>query len=285
GAPRGPEAEGVRAARVPRPQQRPAGDQVAHHRARVEHPFRQRQQRRRSAHQRAAQQDRPRVRSAADPHDPRRRLHPDGLAARVRTKFALRTRLTVFYTVVFGLLLMALAAVSYRVLDQQLDSDATASLLEMTNGLHGYLHFGSGKPEILYDSTDPEEAAFVQRATRFYQIYDATTGALLAQSEAIAPLGLAFTPAEVKSFRDQPRLHDVQTDYGRIRLTHSVSAGDIPSQVFLLQVGASLAGSDGALRRFLQLLLWGMPAGLLIAVVVGRWMAGVALAPLERFAA
>jgi heavy metal sensor kinase len=203
----------------------------------------------------------------------------------VKTKFSLRTRLTVFYTLVFGLLLMVLAGVSYRVLDQQLDSDATASLLEMTNGLHGYLHFESGKPEILYDTTDPEEAAFVQRATRFYQIYDASTGALLSQSEAIAPLGLAFTPDEVKSFREQPRLHDVQTDYGRIRLTNSVIGGATPAQVFLLQVGASLAGSDGALRRFLQLLLWGMPAGLLIAVVVGRWMAGVALAPLERFAA
>jgi heavy metal sensor kinase len=203
----------------------------------------------------------------------------------VKKTFSLRTRLTVFYTLVFGLLLTALAAVSYRVLDQQLDSDATTSLVEMTNGLHGYLHFESGKPEILYDTTDPEEAAFVQRATRFYQIYDATSGALVAQSEAIAPLGLAFTPAEVKSFRDQPRLHDVQTDYGRIRLTNSIITGDTPAQVFLLQVGASLAGQDGALRRFLQLLLWGMPAGLLIGVVVGRWMAGVALTPLERFAA
>jgi len=198
---------------------------------------------------------------------------------------AFRTRLSVFYTMVFGMLLTAIAAVSYRAVAQQLDSDATTGLIELTNGLHGYLHFEGGKPSIVYDSGDPEEAAFVQRATRFYQIYDATTGVLLAQSEAIAPLGLAFTPAEVKSFRDQPRLHDVQTDYGRIRLTNSVIAGDIASQVFLLQVGASLAGSDGALRRFLQLLLWGMPAGLLIAVVAGRWMAGVALAPLERFAA
>ena len=203
----------------------------------------------------------------------------------MKTRFSLRTRLTVFYTLVFGLLLTALAGVSYRVLDQQLDSDATANLVETTNGLHGYLHFESATPEIVYDSSDPEEAAFVQRATRFYQIYDASSGALLAQSDAIAPLGLTFTPEEVKSFREHPRLHDVQTDYGRIRLTNSVITGASSSQVFLLQVGASLAGTDGALRRFLQLLLWGMPAGLLIAVVVGRWMAGVALAPLERFAA
>src|SRR6185436_17270320 len=166
-----------------------------------------------------------------------RRLHPHRFAAGVKTRFSLRTRLTVFYTLVFGLLLTALAGVSYRVLDQQLDSDATANLVETTNGLHGYLHFETATPEIVYDSSDPEEAAFVQRATRFYQIYDASSGALLAQSDAIAPLGLTFTPAEVKSFREHPRLHDVQTDYGRIRLTNSVITGNTPAEVFLLQVG------------------------------------------------
>ena len=196
---------------------------------------------------------------------------------------ALRTRLTVFYTAVFGVLLTALAAVSYRALGQQLDSDATASLLELTDGLHGYLHFESGTPEVQYDESDPQETAFVQRATRFYQIYDGTTGALLIQSAAIAPLGLTFTPAEVKSFHDEPRLHDIQTDYGRVRLTNSVIE-DAPGQTYLLQVGASLAGMDGALGRFLQLLLWGVPTGLLVAILAGRWMATVALGPLLRFA-
>ena len=203
----------------------------------------------------------------------------------MKTTFSLRTRLTVFYTLVFGVLLGVLGTVSYRVLAEQLDSDATAGLLEMTSGLHGYLRFSGGKPEVVYDSSDPDEAAFVLRATRFYQIYDATTGVLLEQSEAIEPLGVIFTPREVKSFLDQPRLHDIQTDYGRIRLTNSVIVGDKPADVFLLQVGTSLAASDAALHRFLQLLLWGTPAGLLIAVFVGRWMAGVALTPLERFAA
>jgi two-component system heavy metal sensor histidine kinase CusS len=195
---------------------------------------------------------------------------------------ALRTRLTVFYTIVFGVLLTAIAVVSYRALAQQLDSDATTSLIELTNGLHGYLHFESGTPEVQYDASDPQETAFVQRATRFYQIYDGTTGELLVQSDAIEPLGLTFTPAEVKSFHDEPRLHDIQTDYGRIRLTNSV-IGD-RGKTYLLQVGASLAATDGALRRFLQLLSWTVPAGLFVAILAGRWMATVALGPLLRFA-
>jgi heavy metal sensor kinase len=196
---------------------------------------------------------------------------------------ALRTRLTVFYTLVFGVLLTAIAAVSYRALSQQLDSDATTSLIELTNGLHGYLHFEGDVPEVQYDASDPQETAFVQRATRFYQIYDGSTGALLVQSEAIEPLGLTFTPVEVKSFHDEPRLHDIQTDYGRIRLTNSVITGT-PGRTYLLQVGASLAAMDGALRRFLQLLLWTVPAGLVAAVLAGRWMATIALGPLLRFA-
>ena len=196
---------------------------------------------------------------------------------------ALRTRLTVFYTIVFGVLLTAIAAASYRALGQQLDSDATAGLIELTNGLHGYLHFEGGRPEVHYDTSDPQETAFVQRATRFYQIYDGRTGALLVQSDAIEPLGLTFTSAEVKSFHDEPRLHDIQTDDGRIRLTNSVIT-NTPGETYLLQVGASLAGMDGALQRFLQLLLWGVPAGLFVAILAGRWMATVALDPLLRFA-
>lgn len=202
----------------------------------------------------------------------------------MKTKFGLRTRLTVFYTLIFGVLLMALAAVSYRVLAEQLDSDATATLTEMTNGLHGYLRFDEGKPSIVYDNTDPNESEFVQRATRFYQIYDATTGALLTQSDALEPLGVLFTPSEVKRLRDQS-FHDIQTDYGRIRLMNSVISGDTPADAYLLQVGVTLAPSDAALRRFRRLLLWGMPAGLIIAVLAGRAMAGIALAPLARLAA
>ncbi|HYT66600.1 MAG TPA: ATP-binding protein [Vicinamibacterales bacterium] len=195
---------------------------------------------------------------------------------------ALRTRLTVFYTAVFGVLLTALAAVSYRALAQQLDSDATNSLTELTNGLHGYLRVDDGKPDFVFDPNDPDESAFVKRATRYYQIYDGATGALLAQSEAMEPLGLTFAPAEVKSFRDQPSLHDIETDYGRIRLTNSVI--EVGRQTYLLQVGTSLAGMDTALNKFLRLLLWGVPAGLVIAVLAGGWMARVALAPLARLA-
>jgi heavy metal sensor kinase len=125
--------------------------------------------------------------------------------------------------------------------------------------------------------------AFVQRATRYYQVYEAATGRLLVQSPALQPLGLHYTPAEVAEMRLRPRVHDMETDVGRLRLSDSVVA-PAPGQVYLLQVGASLEGVARARRTFRSLLLWSIPAALLVTGAAGRWMAGRALAPLARLA-
>ena len=134
----------------------------------------------------------------------------------------LRTRLTIIYAAIFGLLLAGLSFASYRVLARQLDDGATGRLIELTDGLHGYLRFDHGASTIASNPNDPDQAAFIQEATRYYQIYNANTGDLVVQSDALEPLGLRFTAAEVRAFRDQPRLQDIRTDYGRIRISNSL---------------------------------------------------------------
>ena len=54
---------------------------------------------------------------------------------------------------------------------------------------------------------------------------------------------------------------------------------------YLVQVGVPLDQRDAALRRFLSLLIWSLPVTLLAVLIVGKWMAGWALAPLARLAA
>ena len=95
---------------------------------------------------------------------------------------SLRTTLTLSYAAILALLLAAVGLVYYRALARQLDADASADLDEITSGLHGYLRFDHGVPVLAYDRNDPEEASFVDRATRYYQIFDANTGQLLVQS-------------------------------------------------------------------------------------------------------
>jgi hypothetical protein len=199
------------------------------------------------------------------------------------TALTLRSRLTAVYTAVFGVLIVTMATVSYEVLAYQLDADVTANLSSLTSGLHGYLQFETGTPTVEFDPSDPAEAAFVSEAVRYYQVFDATSGQLLAQSDGLRPFGLDFTAAEVRELRSRPRTFDVQTDYGRLRLSNSVLAPS-PGQLYLLQVGVSLDPTDQTLRRFLVLLLVSVPAGLIAAFVVGRAMARVALRPLTELA-
>jgi heavy metal sensor kinase len=97
------------------------------------------------------------------------------------------------------------------------------------------------------------------------------------------PLGLEFSPPEVRQLRDAHLTHDVHTDYGRLRLSNSVLTAT--GRSYLLQVGVSLEPMDRALERFLFLLLAGLPLGLVATFVIGRWMARFALTPLARLAA
>jgi heavy metal sensor kinase len=198
---------------------------------------------------------------------------------------SLRSTLTLSYTAILALLLGAAGTLSYRTLSSQLDTDATDEVEELTRGMHGYLRFVDGEPTLTYDRNDPDQVAFVERAARYYQAYDADTGQVLYQSPALAPLGLQYTPEEVRDFREQPRTIDVLTDHGRVRLTNTIITTPVPNEHLLLQVGLRLDHFDEALHRFLALLLWSLGPALVVAIVAGRWMAGRALAPLARLSA
>ncbi len=195
----------------------------------------------------------------------------------------LRARLAAISTIVFGLLFAAFSIVTYQVLAQQLDADATERLTQLTDGLHGYLRFNDETVSVDFDAADNDQAAFVHEATRYYQVYDVGTGSLLVESSALSPLGLEFSPTEVQAFRVQQRPFDIQTEYGRLRISSSekTTAG---GRVYLLQVGASLASMDAALRRYRALLLLRVPAVLCVAVLASWWLSGFALRPLARMA-
>jgi two-component system OmpR family sensor kinase len=195
----------------------------------------------------------------------------------------LRARLAAISTIVFGLLLAALSIVSYEVLSRRLDADVTERLTELTEGLHGYLRFDNDTTSVAYDASDNDQAAFVHEATRYYQVYDAETGRLLTESNGLAPLALRLTPGEVQAFRAEPKPFDIETEYGRLRLSNSVRTM-ADRRTYLLQVGVSLAPMDAALARYRDLLLWRVTVALLVAVAASWWLSGFALLPLSRVA-
>src|SRR2546426_2122718 len=194
-----------------------------------------------------------------------------------------QTRLILFCTATFALLLVVLSVASYRLLAQQLDVDVSADLAELTDGLHGYVRIEEGVPTIVFDETDADQASFVQAATRYYQIYDGKDGRLLVQSPGLEPLGLSLAPGEVQRFLEEPTPSDIQTDYGRFRISNSVIAPPSGGR-YLLQVGTSLDQMDAALKRYLDLLLLRAFPSFLLTLVAVWWMAHRALAPLTTLA-
>ena len=195
-----------------------------------------------------------------------------------------QTRLILFCTVTFALLLTVLSLASYRLLAQQLDLDVSADLAELTDGLHGYVRIEDGVPSVVFDEKDADQAAFVHAATRYYQIYDGKDGRLLVQSQGFEPLGLHLAPGQVQMLLEDHKPHDIQTAYGRFRISNSAIA-PASGERYLLQVGASLDPMDAALKRYLDLLLLRTVPSLLLTLLAVWWMARKALTPLTTLAA
>ena len=107
-----------------------------------------------------------------------------------------------------------------------------------------------------------DQAAFVQEATRFYQIYDVASGRLLVQSDGLAPHGAARSRrSRCAPYRAQPQPFDVttSTDGSASRTARSATGRDAS---ICVQVGVSLDTMDNALSRYRDLLLWLLPAAL-----------------------
>jgi heavy metal sensor kinase len=196
----------------------------------------------------------------------------------------LRTTLTLLYAVVLSVILTAVGWAYHAALKRQLDNSVTADLEDKARALHGYLRFNNRSVDLAYDTSDAEEAAFIGDATRYYQVYDGASGALLLQSPGLESLGLKYTPKEVSEFRGSPGIHDVQTDRGRLRLTSTVITAP-GGGVYLVQVGTLLDRLDASLIEFDRVLAVRTLFGVIIAALMGFAFSGFALAPLRRFTA
>jgi len=190
----------------------------------------------------------------------------------------LRTKLTLFYSITVSVLLTGFALISYRVLDIGIDNDLTEDILDRTSGLRGYLRFVEGQPVFVYDINDPDEATFISRAARYYQVYEIETGKLLQQSEQLRDSQVRFSPADIAHYAEvSPNFVDIHTDQENIRLRHeTISSG---GENYLLFVGASKQPIEDTVDSFLEGLAWLIPAGVLLAAIASWFMASRALQP------
>jgi hypothetical protein len=121
-----------------------------------------------------------------------------------------------------------------------------------------------------FDPNDPDEAYFVHTATRYYQAFDLQDGSLVVESRDTELLGIRPTSEEVATLARNSRPSDVETSGGIIRFHNSVFQSG-PYR-FLIRVGISMEPVAAALDQYLRVLLFLIPASVLLAGFAdGRW--------------
>jgi len=197
--------------------------------------------------------------------------------------FGVTPKLTFLFAAVFTVMLSGLYIATYYLLDNELETYLNQELLDRAAGLKGYIDFQDEQPVLMFDSNDAEESLFVTTATRYFQIYDLVTGALVHQSQELGLLGLQFSPYEILQISGGPTLMDIQTDEGPLRFYNDRVVS--PSgKTYMLQVGMSLQSKQVALDRFIRLTVWLIPFGLVVAGTSGWFMARRVLRPVQNIA-
>jgi len=197
--------------------------------------------------------------------------------------FSLRTRLTLYYSLILAILLAGFGFLAYRSLTLRLEQSSNEELDERAAALKGFLRFRNGQLSLVFNANDPEEAYFVHNATKFYQAFDLRSGELVAQSRDLELLGIQPSPSEVRNLAQNLKPADIETTQGVIRFHQGVfHAG--PKQAFLIRVGISLQAARMASNEFLRGLLVLIPVGVLLVALGGWQMARSALRPIRDLA-
>jgi heavy metal sensor kinase len=197
---------------------------------------------------------------------------------------SLRLRLALIYAVLSAVVLAGFGAVFYRSLAARLERGLDQDLEERAAALRGYLRFPGGRPQLVFDQNDPEEAFFIHTATRYFQVMDATSGEVLVQSQELQLLRVSPSLTQVQDQLKRPHTIEIPSPQGPLRF-HSYVVNPAPRQRFLIQVGASRQPIENALQQFLYTVILLIPVGVLLAAASGWWTASRALRPLEDLTA
>lgn len=193
----------------------------------------------------------------------------------------LRSRLTLLYSAVFTLLLAVIFCASYYLFRKQLETDLNHDLSDRMEALRGYIQFENDIPVLRFDTNDAEAGLFVRNATRYFQITNLDTGAIVTQSPEMQLLGLSFVTEELQLIDRESGSTDFETEDGKIRFLDEKIVSPT-GQKYLVQVGTSLEQVRLALQRFGELAFVLIPFAVVLGAVAGWSFAGGALNPIRR---
>lgn len=203
----------------------------------------------------------------------------------------LRFRLTLTYVVFFAVMLSVLGVIFRQTIEVLYNAQIRNILNEEWGAVRGYLRIekpkGKGLPPQMnwyYDRFDPEEALIGDRLRQVYLIADAQ-GVVREISAKYRQL-FRESPEQI---RDAIRRHE--QSWRTLRdpdgTSYTIRTGIIMSvddQPYYLAIGRSTAEEERILEEFTLLYSWLLPLMILSTAVMGWFMAGRALRPVNQLA-
>jgi heavy metal sensor kinase len=197
---------------------------------------------------------------------------------------SVRTRLTLFYSVVLSVMLAGFGILFYHALGPFIERDITKELEDQVAFLHSHMRVDGNGVQLAFNPDNREEAYLSHVATRFYEVYELPSGNVVVQSEELELLGFRPMPDAVRALAAKTGLSDMQFRKHRLRFDSSIVPAGDGSTSFLVRIGIPLDPADDARRGFLRALLLLVPIGIALAALVGWQMARRALRPMANLA-
>src|ERR1700687_1490721 len=124
---------------------------------------------------------------------------------------SLRLRLTLIYAGLSAMVLVGFGTLFYRTLAVRLERSLDQELDERAAALRGYLRFPGGRPQLVFDAKDPQEAFFIRTASRYFQVLEASNGEVLIQSQELKILGANPSMDEIRSQVKRPHITEIDS--------------------------------------------------------------------------
>ena len=192
-----------------------------------------------------------------------------------------RGQLTLQYTLVFSVILIAAAGLLFGILHWIIYWNIDNELQDEAYRVSQYVHFVNHKPELVLAQRNLGKTYTLDSIFRIAQIADAQ-GRVIKQSPVLAVLGFTLQPSQLRRI-----LNDRATFYtwGAPRAEEIRFANDIiygpQGHPYLLQIGTRLKPINDALDTFLWVLLMLLPVTIAISAVGGFIMAERTLRPVS----
>ncbi len=196
----------------------------------------------------------------------------------------LRFRIAVSYVVFFGVLLVLIGLFFRQTLQTTFEQQEEQALEEEWGAVKGYLRLGPQGWDFFYDRHDPEESFIVNRIRRVY-IFTDSAGHVLQSSPIYDSIGReqpAFIEGVV-SHNDRGFLTRRAPD-GTVYMIRYGVLWDEHRHRYFLAVGRPISDNTHVIREFaIKYFSW-LPLVLSASALLGWYMAGRALAPVNRVA-